>query len=253
MERVTCKFENNIAIVQLNRPDKCNAVDMAMFKSLASVIKQLKNDRSVRAIVISGNGKDFCSGLDVKSVMKDPLAGIKLLWKWLPGSANLAQQVSFGWRKLSVPVITSIHGRCWGAGMQIALGADFRIASPKSSLAIMEAKWGLIPDMAGTLALTETLSVDQAMKMAMTAETLNGDEALKLGLVTELSDTPHERALALAQQLAESSRDCNKFIKKLYHKAWHKNDRRILLKETGYQWRTIFGRARKEHLAKIKP
>ena len=141
--------------MQLNRPEKHNAINMEMFIAIDSTIKQLARDKTVRAVIVSGNGDNFCSGIDIKSVLTNPKHAIRLLWKWLPGNANLAQRVSVGWRMLDVPVIMAISGHCWGGGMQIALGGDFRIATPNASLAVMEAHWGLIPDMGGTLALQE--------------------------------------------------------------------------------------------------
>ncbi len=242
MALVQLEFDNQIACVILNRPEKLNALNFAMFQDLEKVRRQLLSHRSLRAIVISGEGKDFCSGLDVKSVMGNKLDAIRLLWKWRPGAMNLAQRVAAGWRELPVPVIAAIHGRCWGGGMQIALGTDFRIAHPKSSLAIMEAKWGLIPDMGGTLGLSEILPVDHAMKFAMSAERISASDALAAGLVTEVSDDPIKRAMALASELMQRSPDTNAAIKKLYHCAWCQHSAKILKRETGYQIKILMGK-----------
>ena len=151
--RVNLKVTDGIAYVNLNRAEKCNALDIDMFVAIKKIIKSLKVDRSVRAVIVTGNGEDFCSGLDIKSVMSSTKTPLSLLFKWFPWHANLAQYVSVGWKDIPVPVIMVIKGRCWGGGLQIALGADFRISTPDASFSIMESRWGLIPDMGGTLAL----------------------------------------------------------------------------------------------------
>ncbi|GGA87521.1 enoyl-CoA hydratase [Neiella marina] len=241
-QAVTIAIDNGIAHVTLNRPEKHNALDMTMFIAIDQAIKTIAKDKSVRVVVVSGNGPSFCSGLDVKSVLSNSSSALKLLWKWLPGNANLAQRVSVGWRRLKVPVIMALHGKCWGGGMQIALGGDYRIASTDCSLAIMESRWGLIPDMGGTLALRECLGADQAMLLAMTAAPLRARQARKLGLVTEVTDQPVAAAMALAEQLAARSPDTNRAIKTVYHRTWCPAERRILAQETLNQIRIIAGK-----------
>jgi enoyl-CoA hydratase/carnithine racemase len=180
-----------------------------MFQAIDKIIKGIKKNRHARVVIVSGAGENFCSGPNVKSVLANKRNGLKLLWKWLPGNANLAQRVSIGWRRLNVPVIMVLHGKCWGEGMQIALGGDFRIASPNSSLAIMESRWGLIPDMRGTPSLLECVSGDQAIKLAMTSETVDTSQALSIGLITQVSEIPLQAANVLAKQLLERSPDTN--------------------------------------------
>ncbi|MBW8191464.1 crotonase/enoyl-CoA hydratase family protein [Neiella marina] len=239
---VSLTISNGIARVQLNRADKHNALDMAMFLAIEGVIKTIKSTPSVRVVIVSGQGPSFCSGIDIKSLLSSAKSAIRLLWKWLPGNANLAQLVSVGWRRLQVPVIMVLHGKCWGGGMQIALGGDYRIASPDCSLAIMEARWGLIPDMGGTLALRECLSADQAMKLAMTATPIEAEQGKQLGLVTEVADDPMQAAEALADQLCQRSPDTNRTVKRLYHQLWCPQERRILALETINQIRMISGK-----------
>ena len=239
---IQLEIKQQIAFVTLNRPDKRNALDYRMFKQLAKVQRQINKDRSIRVVIISGEGEDFCSGLDVKSVIGNKMTGLKLLWKWLPGNANLAQKASVGWRKLKVPVIAALHGRCWGGGMQIALGADYRIAASNSSLSIMESKWGLIPDMGGTLALRDCMSKDQAMKLAMTAEELTAEQALELNLISEIANNPKQMAMILAEQLKQRSPDAISAIKKLYHKRWQDFDRYMLAGETAAQWKILLSK-----------
>lgn len=244
-ERVLVTIENGIAQVKLSRPEKHNALDMRMFDSIRAVIHDLKRKKNIRVVIVSGEGESFCSGLDVKSLMHDKLGAFKLLWKWWPRQANKAQIVTMGWRRLPVPVIMVLHGKCWGGGMQIALGGDFRIAAPDTSLAIMETRWGLIPDMGGTPALKETMALDQALKLAMTSDAIDADTALKLNLITEVADNPMKAALELAETLKERSPDTNRIIKKVYHKIWSHRDGKILAQETMNQWRVILGKNRK--------
>ena len=244
-ERVIVRVEKQIAHVNFNRPDKHNALDMKMFYTIVDAIKKVKKNKNVRVVIVSGNGPSFCSGLDVKSVMKKSANIFKLLWKWRLGRANLAQQVTIGWRQLDVPVIMAIHGNCWGGGMQIALGGDFRIASPDSSFSIMEAKWGLIPDMGGTAGLMENIPLDQAMKLAMTAEVISAEKALALNLITQVDDNPADASIELANELIKRSPDTNKRIKNLYHKIWCSKQGKILAGETFNQWKIILGKNQK--------
>jgi enoyl-CoA hydratase/carnithine racemase len=257
MALVELTMDNAVARVVLNRPDKLNALNFAMFQQLDKVRRQLLANRSLRAVIISGEGNDFCSGLDVKSVMSNRMDAIRLLWKWRPGAMNLAQRVAVGWRQLPVPVIAAIQGRCWGGGMQIALGCDFRIADPDATLAIMEAKWGLIPDMGGTLALNALLPVDLSMKLAMTAEPVAANDAVAMGLITEMNNEPLSRAMELAEQLMQRSPDTQAAIKRLYYGAASSaSDSRILRRETGYQIKILLGKnqsiAAQRELGKIK-
>jgi enoyl-CoA hydratase/carnithine racemase len=240
-KRVILTIESGIATVTLNRADKHNALDMAMFIEIASVIKRLKQEPKLRVVIVTGSGGSFCSGLDVKSVMSNRKNGFKLLWKWWPTQANLAQKVTIGWRQLKVPVIMALHGNCWGGGMQIALGGDFRIAAPDTSLSVMEAKWGLIPDMGGTVALMEQCPADQAMLLAMTAKLITAEQALELGLISQIENSPMDAAHRLAEELIERSPDTNRLIKRMYHKIWCNRPGSILAKETFNQWRILLG------------
>lgn len=241
-DRILLAMENRVAHVQLNRPEKRNALDLEMFEAIASTQRKLAREKALRAVVLSGVGVDFCSGLDVKSLMRDRGGMRRLLWKWLPWRPNLAQFVSVGWRRLPVPVIAAIHGRCWGGGLQIALGADFRIVHPEASLSIMEAKWGLIPDMGGTLALRDLSARDQAMWLAMSAEIFGARRALKLGLATAVADDVLTTAGEMIMQLLERSPDTVAAVKRLYRKSWRGRPGTALLRETGYQLRILSGR-----------
>ena len=241
-ECVSLHIENNIAFVTLNRADKRNALDMAMFRAIDKISRQLKQNRNIRAIMVQARGEDFCSGLDIKSVMAKKSSALSLLAKWWPGQANLAQRVSRNWRKIPVPVIMVIQGRCWGGGLQIALGADFRFAKTGASFSIMEGKWGLIPDMGGNIALRELVAKDIALKLTMTAEVISAQTALEYGLITHLSDDPLQQAMQLAEQITERSPDAVAAAKKLYHQNWFKAEWLMLAKESYYQVKILLGK-----------
>jgi enoyl-CoA hydratase/carnithine racemase len=241
-DRIRLNVENKVAHVELNRPDKHNALDLPMFEAIAAMQKKLRKNRALRAVILGGAGVDFCSGLDVKALMKNRAGMARLLWKWLPWHSNLAQRVSTGWRDLPVPVIAAIHGRCWGGGLQIALGTDFRLVKPDASVSVMEGKWGLIPDMGGTLAMREIAGRDHAMWLSMSAQVFDGNHALELGLATALSEDPLAGARAMAAELCDRSPDAVAAVKKLYRKSWNSRPGTVLSRETRYQIRILAGR-----------
>ena len=240
-KRIALEIEHQVARVRLDRPEKHNALDLPMFDAIAAVQRRLRGERSARVVLLHGAGVDFCTGLDVKALMQDRRGMRRLLWKWLPWRANLAQQVSVGWRSLPQPVIAAVHGRCWGGGLQIALGADFRLAAPDTSLSVMEGKWGLLPDMGGTLALRECLGRDQAMRLAMTAEEIGAEEALNIGLVTAVEKDPLAAAAILAEKLLQRSPDAIAAVKRLYRKSWSQRSGLALARESAYQLRILAG------------
>ncbi|MDD8060011.1 MULTISPECIES: crotonase/enoyl-CoA hydratase family protein [Shewanella] len=241
---VTLNVEQGIAHVCLNRPSKINALSYEMFKAIDKVIKQLAKDKRVNAVILSGAEGNFCSGLDVKSVASSPSKAAKLLFKWLPGNANLAQRVSIGWQRLPIPVIAVLQGCCYGGGTQIALGADVRIASPECKLSIMEAKWGLVPDMAGLVALRQIIAKDKALMLTYTADILTAPQALELGLISEISEAPFETAVALAQKIMQTSPDANAAIKRSINQSWTGSVRSLLARESLSQIRLLMGKNR---------
>lgn len=238
-DRVKLHIENDIAHVTLSRPDKLNALDIPMFEAIVKVTKTIKKDKSIRAVILSGEGKAFCSGLDVKSMFKNPMAIVKLLVKPGTKTSNMAQDVSLLWRELPVPVIAVTHGKCWGGGFQIALGADFRYTTPDCEFSIMEAKWGLIPDMAGSIALRELAPIDLIKELTMTARIFSGNEAKSYNLVTHVCDDPMKDAKAFAESLKDKSPDAINNTKLLFNKAWLGTIRQALNWETKLQKKLI--------------
>ncbi|MCX7554023.1 crotonase/enoyl-CoA hydratase family protein [Marinicella sp. S1101] len=241
-QRIKTTLKNQVAYVSLNRPNKMNALDFAMFKAINQTIKQLRKDRSIRAVIVTGEGDNFCSGLDVKSMMKTTSGPLKLLLKLNPWRSNLAQKVSTEWQRIPVPVITVIQGRCWGGGLHIALGADIRIAHPEASLSIMEGRWGLIPDMGGLLALRQHCRIDVAKELTWTSELLSAKKAQQAGLITHVTDDPMAMAQSMVTELLQQSPDALAGVKNLYNKSWRGGKGTALMRETWYQLRTIFGK-----------
>jgi enoyl-CoA hydratase/carnithine racemase len=218
-QRITVSIDGHVATVTLNRPDKHNALDLPMFDAIAAAIADLRVAAGVRAVVLHGAGKSFCSGLDFGAVAA--AGGLEALSDPLSQEPpNYFQRVAYGWIQLPVPVIAAIHGNCLGGGLQIALAADIRIAAPDAKLSVMEAKWGLIPDMAITRTLTRLVGIDVAKELTYTARVFNGEEADRLGVVTRVSDDPLPDALTLAHEIAGRSPDAVRHAKRLFDEAW---------------------------------
>ncbi|WP_077088785.1 crotonase/enoyl-CoA hydratase family protein [Mycobacterium rhizamassiliense] len=215
---------SGVAIVTMVRSDKHNALDQAMFESLTGAAAQLANDSSVRAVVLHGEGKSFCSGLDVASFMSGQGGTGVLLERDGDRLANFAQRVAYDWSLVPAPVIAAIHGNCFGGGLQIALGADIRIAAPEAKLSIMEVKWGLVPDMGITQTLPRLVRIDVAKELTFSGRIVSGTDALALGLVTRTSDDPLASALELAEEVAQKSPDAVRAAKRLYDETWVSDD-----------------------------
>ncbi|TMO03508.1 crotonase/enoyl-CoA hydratase family protein [Pseudoalteromonas sp. S558] len=244
--------QNGIATVTLCREKKQNALSFEMFIDLSKVIKNIKKDRSVRAVVITGEGDHFCAGLDVAAVMASPFNIIKLLMKWLPGNQNLAQKVVLGWQSLSVPVIAQINGNCLGGGLQIALGADYRIVHVDAKLAIMEARWGLCPDMGANVMMSGLVKRDQALWLASHANPITAEQANELGLVTQLTDDTQQATQNMITTLLERAPDTLAAIKRVTQQSYKPQQRKILAKETFSQIRLLLNPNTKKAIAKAK-
>jgi enoyl-CoA hydratase/carnithine racemase len=222
-ERVTISISAGVADVRFNRPDKRNALDSQMFSAIVEAGESLKNEKGVRAVVISGVGASFCAGLDFSSFQamsgggdksERPTAGITDI---APGRiTHHGQQASWVWQELPVPVIAAVHGHALGGGIQIALGADIRIVHPDTKLSVRETYWGLVPDMTGTLTLSKVCGLDVAKELTFTSRIFSGSEAKELGLATKLSETPYEDALALAAEIASRNPDAIRAAKRLF-------------------------------------
>jgi enoyl-CoA hydratase/carnithine racemase len=219
-DRVAIEISDHIALVTLTRPEKHNALDIAMFEAITAAAERLADEPGVRAVVLHGEGPSFCSGLDVASVMGNQ-PGSDALMDPLRGEVpNWFQRTAHRWIEVPVPVIAAIHGHCLGGGLQIALAADIRIAAPDARLAVLEVKWGLIPDMAITRTLPRLVRIDVAQELAYTGRMLSGVEAYELGLVTHVADDPLAAARELAAEIAGRSPDAVRGMKRLFNDSW---------------------------------
>lgn len=219
--RVVTEFEDGVAIVTLNRPDKLNALDLDMFRAIGNAAQALGSQKSLRAVILRGAGRAFCAGLDFASfaAMAGGSGGQELLERREGRLGNLAQHVAWVWQELPVPVIAAVHGVAFGGGLQIALGADLRIVAPDAQLSIMEIKWGLIPDMSGSQTLRRLVRLDVAKELTFTGRIVRGEEAVQLGLATRCAADPFAEALALAREIAGRSPDAIRAAKRLWNEA----------------------------------
>ncbi|MEM7323065.1 MAG: crotonase/enoyl-CoA hydratase family protein [Actinomycetota bacterium] len=224
-DRIHIERTGGVADVRLNRPEKMNALDPAMFAALDATSADLATDSSLRCVVLSGEGRSFCAGLD--------FSGFEGMAEREPGErreptsmepedgriTHRGQQAVYGWTSLPVPVIAAVHGHALGGGIQLALGADIRIVAPDAKLSVLEIRWGLVPDMTGTQALVNLVGLDVAKELTFTGRTVSGEEAVALGLCTRVSEDPHAEAMALATEIAQKSPEAVRAAKRLFNDA----------------------------------
>ena len=238
---VSCTVVGGVAHVRLDRPDKLNALTLQTLHELVAVAHGLRHDRTLRAVVLSGEGSSFCAGLDFGTVLKQP-AGVVAAFVPRPWrGTNVFQEACWAWRRLPVPVIAAVEGYCYGGGLQLALAADFRIASPDSEWSVLEGRWGIIPDMSGIVTLKELVGIDTAKLLTMTARKVSGKEAHDLGLVTELAADPVGAAHQLAEELAQRSPDALAAGKRLFDGTWTASVRRTFARERAEQLVLLLG------------
>lgn len=227
-DRVAIDIKDRIADVRLIRADKMNALDDPMFDALIEAGQTLSRDPSIRCVVLSGEGRAFCAGIDLGRLAKRADQGetahaggkpLDNLAERTHNISNRAQYSAMVWRELPVPVIAAVHGVAFGGGFQIMLGADVRYIHPETKLAIMEARWGLVPDMAGTLLLRGLMRDDQIRELTYTARVFSGAEAFDYGIATRICDDPYEAAHETAKQIAANSPSAIEAAKRMYN-AW---------------------------------
>lgn len=239
-DRVKVEISGGVADVRLVRSDKMNALDPAMFAALAETGESLKSKPGVRAVVLSGEGRAFCAGLDMGNFAKmasgERRGGAELVnAPRTPGGANHAQQAVMVWRELPVPVIAAVHGVAFGGGFQLTLGADMRFVTPDAKLAVLEIKWGLVPDMAGLVLMRGLLRDDVARELTYTGRIFTGEEALELGLATRVCADPRAEALALAAEIAGKNPHAIRGAKRLLNLATDADQAAILKAESAEQ------------------
>lgn len=201
--------EDGVAEAVLNRPDKLNAITPELMRAIADAQDELAAQEGLRAVVLRGEGRAFCAGLDKSGFGRMVETGAGSLgmniMERTHGPANLAQNCCWGWRRLGVPVIAALQGFALGGGFQIALGADIRIAAPGTRFSVMETKWGLVPDMGGMAVMRHLARGDVIRRLTYTAEVFETDAAHDYGFVTEIAEDPLARARELAREIAGKS------------------------------------------------
>lgn len=233
-DRIRVEIEDGVADVTLTRSDKMNALDPAMFKALVDTGDRLKSEKGLRAVVLSGEGRAFCAGLDMGNFAAmgeakpkdtssssgakagDP-SGEKGLAKRTRGIVNDAQSAAWVWREVPVPVIAAVHGVAFGGGFQVMLGADMRYAAPATKLCVMEIKWGLVPDMAGTPLMRQLMRDDDIRELSYTGRIFLSEEGRDLGVVTRICDDPKAAAMATAREIATKNPDAIRALKRMYN------------------------------------
>lgn len=242
--RVSLTIEAGVADVRLDRPDKRNAFDMAMFEGVADVIDRIGTARDIRCVVLSGEGRAFSAGVDLDALSSEPR--LRDLMPRTHGEANLFQNAAWGWRTLAVPVIAAVHGVAFGAGCQVMLGADIRIAAADTRISIMETRWGLVPDVAGIALLRGLVREDIARDLVYTARILSGVEAAALGLVTRTAADPYAEAMTLARIVAGQSPQAIRAAKRLMNAMPEGTAASLLLAESKEQTKLIASDAHRE-------
>lgn len=236
-DRIKVDIRGGVADVRLVRTDKMNALDDKMFAALLDIGESLKRQAGLRAVVLSGEGRAFCAGLDMGNFAKmasgERRSGSGLLdTPRTPGGANHAQQVVMVWREIPVPVIAAVHGVAFGGGFQLALGADMRFVAPDAKLAVLEIKWGLVPDMAGMVLLRGLVRDDIARELTFSGRIFTGEEALSLGIATRVCADPYAEALALATEIATKNPQAIRGAKRLLNLAADADQAAILRAES---------------------
>lgn len=244
------KVVQNIVTVTLNRPQKKNAMNFLMVHELKAVAQRIGKDKMVRAVILKGSEGAFCAGIDLGD-LNNPKNQAYAFWELIKPWQSLFQRVCLVWRDLPIPVIAAIEGHCIGAGLQLALACDVRISHPDSQLSVMEAKWGLVPDMGLTQSALGVVRADVLKELAMSARMLDGQQGVLLGLITHCSDTPLAQAQTLADELATRSPDAVLASKRLIN-AMYQQTSCTLYQEKLWQLKLMLGNNRKRALKKVK-
>jgi enoyl-CoA hydratase/carnithine racemase len=237
-DRVSITIADGVADVRMVRVDKMNALDTAMFEALVAAGERLKTEKGVRAAVLSGEGRGFCAGIDLGNFQAAASAApgephpISNLSARTHGIANLFQSACWTWRTAPVPVIAAVHGVAFGGGFQVALGCDMRFVTPDARLSVMEAKWGLVPDMAGTLLMRHLAREDLVRELTYTARIFSGEEAYAYGFATRVCADPRAEALSVAREIADKSPHATRAAKRLLNAAADADATRALAAES---------------------
>lgn len=232
---VVTEIEGPVAHVWLNRPDKLNGITFDVLDGLLDAADRIEADPNVRAVLLEGRGSSFCAGLDFGAVMTDKKRVARYFMPNPRKGTNRFQQPLWAWRELSVPVIAVTRGHVFGGGIQLALAADFRFTSPDCQWSILEAKWGLVPDMSGTVALAELVGADVAKRLTITGEVFSGERAVEYGIASGVAEDPTKPALELIDQIIARSPDSVAASKRLLNETRGARPRRAFALERKLQ------------------
>ncbi len=240
MSLVKLEKKNGIATVSLNRPDKRNAMSFALLKELVRIANLIKKDRSIRCVILTGEAQVFSAGIDL-SDLNNPKNTAYAAWELIKPGQSLFQKAFLIWQDLPVPVIAAIEGFCFGAGMQLALAADIRIAHPKTQMSIMESRWGLVPDMGLSRSMKGIIGLDLAKELTLTARIFDANYAKDIGLVTHLDESPLVKAQALAEEMLNRSPDALTAVKRVLDAMQHNSNKSLRLEKI-WQLKLLLGK-----------
>lgn len=240
MALVKLEKSNGIATVTLNRPDKRNAMSFALLKELVQIANLIKKDRSIRCVILTGEAQVFSAGIDLTD-LNDPKNTAYAAWELIKPGQSLFQKAFLVWQELPVPVIAAIEGFCFGAGMQLALAADIRIAHPSTQMSIMESRWGLVPDMGLTRSIKGIIGLDLAKELTLTARIFDARYAKDIGLVTHLDESPLTQAQALAAEMLNRSPDALAAVKRVLDAMEHSPNKSLRLEKI-WQLKLLLGK-----------
>ncbi|CAM4355395.1 crotonase/enoyl-CoA hydratase family protein [Acinetobacter pragensis] len=240
MALVKLEKNNGIATVTLNRPDKRNAMSFALLKELVRMANLIKKDRSIRCVILTGEAQVFSAGIDL-SDLNDPKNTAYAAWELIKPGQSLFQKAFLVWQELPVPVIAAVEGFCFGAGMQLALAADIRIAHPDTQMSIMESRWGLVPDMGLTRSIKGIIGLDLAKELSLTARIFDARYAKDIGLVTHLAESPLAQAQALAAEMLNRSPDALAAVKRVLDAMEHSPNKSLRLEKI-WQLKLLLGK-----------
>lgn len=248
--RLTFELDDDgVGVMRLARPDKLNALDPQMFDDLIAAGAALHDLAGLRCLVIAGEGRGFCAGLDLASMTLLTGPDSPDLRERTHGAANSFQQAAMAWRVMPVPVIAAIHGVCFGGGLQLASGADIRVVAPDARLCIMEMKWGIIPDMAGNVLWRPTVRDDVLRELTYTNREISGEEAVRLGLATLCDANPVTRATAIAREIAGRNPAAIRAAKSMFNRHRDMPADAVLMEESVLQMQLLGSRNQMEAVA----
>nr|WP_174507431.1 crotonase/enoyl-CoA hydratase family protein [Acinetobacter sp. Marseille-Q1620] len=232
--------KDGIATVYLNRPEKRNAMSFALLKELVTTAQNIKKDRSIRCVILTGEANVFSAGIDL-SDLNNPKNTVYAAWELIKPGQSLFQKAFLIWQELPVPVIAAIEGYCFGAGIQLALAADIRIAHPKTQMSIMESRWGLVPDMGLTRSIKGIIGLDLAKELTLTARVFDAEYAKEIGLVTHLNEAPLAQANIIAKEMLQRSPDALMAAKRVLDAMQHQPQKSLRLEKI-WQLKLLLGK-----------